>query len=333
MMGSMSLPVVPASHRLMRRRTPPVQPVTARSIALFRLGEFCNNHCPMCSNSGRPEAFLTPKEELLRRVEWMHAQGLRRVVVTGGEPTGHPAFWAVIEALGEHGLIWDINSNGRTFAQPGFADRAVDAGLQRAIISLHSHVAEASMIISGVTEKGHREIVGGIDALLGAGVPVMLNLVLNRHNIGQLRDYLAWTVERWGSGLELKVCFPTTLGHGGGWEGIDIRYGQIQEEVRDFVREADLLGVTWFLESIPACVSGETTSRDMSRSGFGESHYLDDISGDRLYPIGHIEAELSCLATSCRSCVMFDRCPGIPEAYARRHGTAEFVPVTSALAR
>ena len=65
----------------------------------------------------------------------------------------------------------------------------------------------------------------------------------------------------------------------------------------------------------------------MSRSGFGESHYLDDITGDRLYPITHIEAELSCLAETCRTCALFSRCPGILEAYARRHGTAEFVPV------
>ena len=87
MLGKMTLPVHQSRPRLMRRRTPPTLPVTPRSISLFRLGEACNNHCPMCSNSGRPEAWLTPQEELLKRVDWLAAQGMKRVVVTGGEPT------------------------------------------------------------------------------------------------------------------------------------------------------------------------------------------------------------------------------------------------------
>jgi pyruvate-formate lyase-activating enzyme len=324
----MTLPVQPSQSRprLMRRRTPPTLPVTPRSIALFRLGEACNNHCPMCSNSGRPEAWLTPQDELLRRVDWLASQGMKRVVVTGGEPTSHPAFWPVIAHLGARAMTWDINSNGRTFAQIGFADRAVEEGLQRAIISLHSHVPNVSQEISGVTAKGHKEIIAGIDALVAAGVPVMLNLVLTKLNHKHLLDYLRWTVDRWGHEIELKVCFPTTVGRGGGWDGIDMRYSDVQAEVRAFVTECDAINLTWHLESFPPCAIDDPRARNMSRSGFGETHYLDDLSGDRLYPIAHIEAELGCFAESCRSCQAFDTCPGVSEAYARRFGTAEFTP-------
>ena len=89
---------VPASP-FMRKRTPRPAPVTATSTALFRLGEVCNNHCPMCSNSGRPEGWITAQGELLRRVDRLKAWGFSRVVVTGGEPTVHPAFWAVVAKL------------------------------------------------------------------------------------------------------------------------------------------------------------------------------------------------------------------------------------------
>ena len=326
MLVRMTLPVHQSRPRLMRRRTPARLAITPRSIALFRLGEACNNHCPMCSNSGRPEAWLTPQDELLRRVDWLAAQGMKRVVVTGGEPTSHPAFWPVIERLGTREMIWDINSNGRTFAQVGFADRAVEEGLQRAIISLHSHVPEASQEISGVTAKGHREIVAGIDALVAAGVPVMLNLVLTTLNHEHLLDYLQWTVERWGHEIELKVCFPTTVGRGGGWPGIDLRYADVQERVRAFVDACEAIGLTWHLESFPLCAIDDPRARNMSRSGFGETHYLDDLSGDRLYPIAEIEAALGCFAETCRTCQAFDTCPGVGEAYARRWGTAELTP-------
>ncbi len=326
MLGAMTLPVHPTQTRLMRRRTPPTLPITPRSIALFRLGEACNNHCPMCSNSGRPEAWLTPEAELLQRVDWLAGQGMKRVVVTGGEPTSHPAFWQVIQRLGERGLVWDVNSNGRTFAQVGFADRAVDEGLQRAIISLHSHVPEVSQEISGVTAKGHREILCGIDALVAAGVPVMLNLVLTKLNHADLLGYLAWTTARWGHEIELKICFPTTVGRGGGWDGIDLRYSDVAAEVVAFVTACDAINLTWHLESFPPCAIADPRARNMSRSGFGETHYLDDLTGDRLYPIAHIEAELGCFAETCRSCPAFATCPGVSEAYARRFGTAELVP-------
>ncbi len=326
MLGKMTLPVHQSRPRLMRRRTPPTLPVTPRSISLFRLGEACNNHCPMCSNSGRPEAWLTPQDELLKRVDWLAAQGMKRVVVTGGEPTSHPAFWSVVKRLGERGLLWDINSNGRTFAQVGFADRAVDEGLQRAIISLHSHIPEVSQEVSGVTAKGHGEIIAGIDALVGAGVPVMLNLVLTTLNHMHLRDYLNWTVARWGHEIELKVCFPTTVGRGGGWPGIELRYSDVQDEVRAFVEDCEAINLTWHLESFPPCAIDDPRARNMSRSGFGETHYLDDLTGDRLYPIAHIEAELGCYAETCRTCQAFGTCPGVSEAYARRWGTDEFKP-------
>lgn len=328
MLAAMSLPVLQSRPRLMRRRTPPTLAVTPRSIALFRLGEACNNHCPMCSNSGRPEAWLTPKDELLRRVAWLAQQGLKRVVVTGGEPTGHPAFWPVIQALGEHGLIWDINSNGRAFAQTGFADRAVEAGLQRAIISLHSHETEISQEISGVTAKGHREIIAGIDALLGAGVDVMLNFVLTTLNHQHLLQFLDWTTERWGTEIQIKVCFPNTLGKGGQWEGLQLQYRDVQPQVLAFVEKADAIGLVWHLESLPPCVVDDARARNMSRSGFGETHYLDDLTGDRLYPIGHIEAELAAYAETCRHCKVFERCAGVSEAYIRKWGTEELKPFT-----
>ncbi len=326
MLWAMTLPVHQSRTRLMRRRTPPSLPVTARSIALFRLGEACNNHCPMCSNSGRPEAWLTPQEELLRRVDWLADQGLKRVVVTGGEPTSHPAFWAVIQRLNDRSMVWDINSNGRTFAQVGFADRAVEEGLQRAIISMHSHIPAVSQEMSGVTAKGHSEILAGIDALVAAGVPVMLNLVLSTINHATLLDYLDWTVARWGHDIELKICFPTTVGRGGAWPGIDLRYRDVASGVQAFVAACEAINLTWHLESFPLCAIDDPRARNMSRSGFGETHYLDDVSGDRLYPITHIEAELGCYAETCRTCQAFDTCSGVSEAYARRWGADELTP-------
>src|SRR5262249_29004549 len=99
--------------RLFKKRIPEEAPVTARSMALFRFGEQCNNHCPMCSNTGEAALFFHRTDELLRRADFLHGCGFQRVVVTGGEATIHPGFWTVIERLAAHPLGWDGNTSGR----------------------------------------------------------------------------------------------------------------------------------------------------------------------------------------------------------------------------
>jgi molybdenum cofactor biosynthesis enzyme MoaA len=298
------------------------------SVSLFRLGEQCNNDCPMCSNSGRAQAFFQSADVLVGRVEFLANSGFKKVVVTGGEPTIHPGFWEIITALNEHDIAWDINSHGRTFSDPEFAARARREGLGRAIISLHSHQIEASCLISGVKEKAHHETVAGIQNLIDAGVFVMVNLVVTEHNRDHLVGFLDWCADQYGRDIVLKVAFPSTTGKGGEWEGIQLRYQDVQEEVRAMRARAGELGVRVAFESFPNCILGAPKARNIGRSGFGETHYLDDITGDQIYPIQYIESVLSVFPETCQSCRAVKRCPGVAEGYAKHYGAHEFIPFT-----
>ncbi len=311
----------------MRKRRPNRQPVTARSLALFRLGEVCNNNCPMCSNSGRPEGWYTDPDELLRRVEFLRDQGIKRVIVTGGEPTIHSGFWPVVERLVDAGIAWDINTHGRTFADLEFAERALAQGLERVIVSLHSHVSAVSCEISGFQPRHHDETLEGIDHLVEGGADVMVNCVFCQPNLGHLVEYLDFCIDRWGDEVKMKFAFPTTTGRGGEWEGIHLRYDDVRQPVAALRQRGLARGVEVIFESVPNCILGDVDARDLSRSGFGESHYLDDLSGDHLYPIRFIEAQLSTWAEFCRECAALERCPGVGEDYARRHGVSELTPM------
>ena len=92
--------------------------VDASSVALFRLGEMCNNKCPMCSNTGRPAAFFIEEEELLRRVTFLQQQGFSRVVLTGGEPLLQVDD-ALLQALHAAGFRVAVETNGSLPAPPG----------------------------------------------------------------------------------------------------------------------------------------------------------------------------------------------------------------------
>lgn len=314
--------------RLFRKRVPEVAPVTPRSAALFRFGEQCNYRCPMCSNTGERGLFFHPVEELCQRADFLQEHGFRRVVVTGGEATIHPGFWTVIEHLAARGMVWDTNTHGRTYARPGFAERAVATGLQRAIVSLHSHQPAVSAEIFGVDEAAHFGTVQGIERLLEVGVPVMVNCVLSRRNLPHVEDYVEWVARHFRKGVTLKVVFPSTIGKGGRWDAIaGLRYEDVRAPVQRMRERARESRLRLHFESFPNCILGDAEARPVGRSAFGESHYLDDANGRRVYSMRFIEAELSAHGEACRTCPALARCPGVARAYLRRFGVAEFVPL------
>lgn len=317
----------PAAPRLFRKRRPEDVPVTANSIALFRFGEQCNNDCPMCNNTGEASVFFHSTAELLRRAAFLKSCGFRRAVVTGGEPTIHPGFWTVVERLAGEAMVWDINTHGRSFSRPGFAERAVSTGLRRAIVSLHSFDPDISAALFGADRRAHEETVAGVDRLLDAGAGVMLNCVLTTLNLPRAEEDLLAGARRYGRRLAFKVAFPSTTGKGGRWPGIaTLRYADVRETVWRLRSVAARLHLRLFFESFPNCVLQDPSSANLGRSGFGETHYLDDATGDRIYSMRHIEAELSAFGEACRSCAALRRCPGVAVDYARRHGVGELNP-------
>jgi MoaA/NifB/PqqE/SkfB family radical SAM enzyme len=306
------------------------EPVTAWSAALFRFGEQCNNACPMCSNTGDASLFFHSTETLLGRAERLRRLGFVRAIVTGGEATIHPGFWSVVERLAALGMTWDINTHGRSFAEPSFTRRAVATGLRRAIVSLHSHRPATSAAIFGVGEEAHHETVAGVARLVEAGVAVMLNCVLTRLNLLEVADYLHSLHDRFGDAVAFKFVFPSTLGKGGRWPGIaTLRYDDVRDAAQRVRRAGAALGVRVFFEAFPNCVLGDEHAVSLGRSAFGETHYLDDATGDRVYSMRHIEAELSAYGEPCRRCAALPRCPGVPVEYARLHGLGELASFSS----
>ncbi|MBX3025711.1 radical SAM protein [bacterium] len=323
-------PPAPQTLKVLRKRVSDDAPITARSAVLFRFGEQCNYHCPMCSNTGERALFFRDTDELLRRAAFLHGLGFRRAVITGGEATIHPGFWTVVERLFGYGMVWDTNTHGRTYATPGFATRAVSTGLRRAIVSLHSHIPATSAAIFGTREASHHGTVAGIEQLLAAGVAVMVNCVLNELNLPHLEEYVSWARDRFGPRTTFKLVFPSTIGKGGGWSAIAaLRFRDVRDTMQRLRAQAAARGTRLFFESFPSCVLGDARAHNLGRSAFGESHYLDDATGDRVYSMRHIEAQLSGYGEHCRDCAALRRCPGVALAYLRRHGDAELVPFTA----
>jgi hypothetical protein len=74
------------------------------------------------------------------------------------------------------------------------------------------------------------------------------------------------------------------------WAGIaTLRYDDVRETVHRLRSTALELGARILFESFPNCILGDPSAVNLGRSTFGETHYLDDATGDRIYSMRHIE--------------------------------------------
>lgn len=317
---------------IIRRPEPPPDLLQAEvavgpdSTILFRLGERCNHACPMCTNTGRAELDLFGRDELMRRLDFIVAQGFRRVMLTGGEPTIHPDFFTLAEALHGRGVAWDLNTHGRSFHRADFAARARRLGLERAIVSLHGHEPMTSGLMSGAPRVAFEQTLAGMAHLVGEGVAVMANLVLSRINLDHLDAWLELLHAHFGEAVEAKIVFPSLASKGREWDAIQLRLEEVEAPVRRARATAARLGVALAWESVPNCITGDPTHDNVGRTGFGETHYLDDARGDVVYPLHVVERALARYHADCVACPAFDRCSGVSELYAERFGVNALVP-------
>jgi tetraether lipid synthase len=162
------------------------------SLANVDLTSRCNLACHICfadANRQPYELSLDQALETLRRLRAQSPAPAFAVQFTGGEPTVHPRFLDIVasaKALGFSHI--QVASNGLTLADPDFACRARDAGLQYIYLQM-----------DGTTDDVFRKIRGRalLDAKLAvlraarkAGlrvifVPTILKGV-NDHEIGDL---------------------------------------------------------------------------------------------------------------------------------------------------
>ena len=156
-----------------------------RSIRYLRLSvtQACNMRCACC-RAGRMCA--TPDEVKLSAAEiegliryLTETRGLRKVRVTGGEPTCRVELGDIMRRVaavpGVRELV--MTTNGLTLAER--ATELAEAGLQRVNVSLDALTPARFARLTGV--DGVDRVVAGIDAALRSGLaPLRLNTVVMR---------------------------------------------------------------------------------------------------------------------------------------------------------
>ena len=185
-----------------------LQDLTGRAIGYLRLSltRACAMRCTYC----RPEKLENPQGEV-RLSPWeihqlvahlVSSHGLKKVRLTGGDPTSRAELTQIIEAVADIDGIDDLamTTNGLTLVKR--AEQYAAAGLRRVNVSLDSLDRQRYAELTGV--DGLPRVLDGIDAAKAAKIgPIKINTVVVK---GQNERDLPELV-RFAAAAQLEIRF------------------------------------------------------------------------------------------------------------------------------
>lgn len=168
-----------------------------REVSYLRVSvtERCNFRCRYCMSekpfSWVPKENLLSYEELFAFIKISIDNGIRKIRITGGEPTTRENLDDLIRMIHTYDPEVDIGLTTNGFLLPAIAEKLKHAGLKRVNISLDSLEKETLHYIAQKDVLDH--VLKGVESAINAGLFVKINSVIlrgiNDHEIRTLFDY------------------------------------------------------------------------------------------------------------------------------------------------
>ncbi|WP_373182224.1 pyrroloquinoline quinone biosynthesis protein PqqE [Halomonas campaniensis] len=166
----------------------------------------CPLQCAYCSN---PLDFAGVKEELTTE-EWRNVltqarqMGAVQLGFSGGEPLVRQDLEPLVAEARRLGFYTNLITSAQGLDEARIAALR-DAGLDHIQISLQASDPDMAAAVAG-SPKAHARKLAMARAVKAAGYPMVLNVVLHRHNIGQLDAIIALCDELGADAVELANC-------------------------------------------------------------------------------------------------------------------------------
>lgn len=288
-----------------------------------RLTLRCHERCLFCfASEEAPENtpdLIHDLDRLLVDLPRFPRQGVRRLLITGGEPTLVPGLPGLIRAARAAGFEdIELQTTARRFADPAYRalmTQAPAALPDRAFVSFYAVEPEAFQAIARVP-KGLEERFAGLGALLDLGVPVQLNFLMLRANLAELPRFVDEVHRRYSDRVR-ELTFSAVAPFSLAWthrEQIP-RFSELSAPLAGALDRAVELGYDALIPSgcsIPRCVLPKH-----------EAHFLSGSDDPTSARMGKSKP------ASCRRCRHDSACPGVWDRYRELYGDDEMTPVMS----
>ncbi len=169
---------------------------------LAELTHRCPLACPYCYNPTE----LVKRGNEMPAAQWKEVlsqaahMGVLQVHFSGGEPLAYPQIEALVKYAQEVGLYSNLITSG--IAAPGRIHRLAQSGLQHVQISLQDVDEAEADRIAGLGGAYARKRAA-IDEIHSSGLPLTLNVVIHRANIGRVAAIIRLAQELGAQRLEL----------------------------------------------------------------------------------------------------------------------------------
>lgn len=166
----------------------------------------CPLQCSYCSN---PLDFAAVKEEL-DTDEWIdtltqaRAMGAVQLGFSGGEPLVRRDLETLVAEARRLGFYTNLITSGQGLDESRI-EALREAGLDHIQISLQASDPDVAAAVAG-SRKAHAKKLAMARAVKAAGYPMVLNVVLHRHNIDRLDHIIALCEELGADAVELANC-------------------------------------------------------------------------------------------------------------------------------
>ena len=290
--------------------------VEENARSLIRINGHCNMSCAFCFVDRTAPDF--PADEMQREIDRMWTWNKNHLVLSGGEPTLHPE----LPRLLSHGRTLgfrtiEIQTNGVKLAELAYAEQLVDAGLNKATISLHSVDPEHSDRITRLP-RAFGKTIAGMHNLRRLGINTQIAHVLTKANFKDLPGFVRYLGREFPTDAgALSICLAIAQGIS------DLVYDWVIPsftEIKPYVRDA-----------LDYCLENDIGFGGMlGQGGYppcmldGEMKYYERVLGHIYRSADHSQQFHK--AERCRECSFDAHCVGVRKAYVECYGEAEIRP-------
>jgi pyruvate-formate lyase-activating enzyme len=286
----------------------------SRAEGNLRLGFRCNQDCGFCWQS---RAWPDPPDALYQTwLDELATLGARRLVISGGEPTLHPALIELVRrASSVHGMRVCLETNALRLRQAEYLRALSEAGLGEVFVSLHSHDPARSDALTRAPGT-HAKTVAGVRAALDAGLGVTLNCVILQDTVAELAAFAEFVCTRLTGTERVVFSQPSAAFDLAYYDAHGPSLAAVRTGLPGALRRLKHAGIG--VECVGTC-------------GFPPCVVPDHPELWRALGADAVAASAAArheFVEGCQGCAARTQCLGLRTEYRMRHGDADVAPLT-----
>jgi MoaA/NifB/PqqE/SkfB family radical SAM enzyme len=230
----------------------------------------------LCTVAEGPIWDLTT-EEAKEKIDHLAKMGYEILCLTGGEPSiRNDLPDLIIHAKGAGIRKIELQTNCLRLVDKRYAKKLASAGLDSALVPLHSHIKRVSEELTQ-TAGSFNKAVAGIKNLQSCSIHISLSHVINSKNYKNLMDFVKFVWKTFSK--QVHIYFSFVRPNGRAWKNkwIVPKLVDIEPYIYKTFSNCEERGISFSVEGLPLCymVGFENYSEEMARNFASPSIYLE----------------------------------------------------------